>query len=101
MNLLIATSNAGKVREFREMLDDGSIAFSDLSSLPNAPEVEETGNPFRANACLKASAYAKHFARWALADDSGLEVDALNGSPGVYSARWAERHDAGKGDGAN
>ncbi len=101
MHLLIATSNAGKAREFREMLGDGSLEFSDLASFSNPPHVEETGRTFRANACLKASAYAKHFKQWTLADDSGLEVDALDGAPGVSSARWAERHETGKGDEAN
>jgi XTP/dITP diphosphohydrolase len=63
--------------------------------------VEETGHTFRANACLKASHYARLFNTYAVADDSGLEVDALDGSPGVHSARWAELNQAGKGDAAN
>lgn len=92
IDLLIATTNRAKVREFREMLGDSDITWSEV---PNDPfDVEETGKTFRANACLKASAYAKHFDRWALADDSGLEVDALNNSPGVYSARWAQLNNA-------
>src|SRR5438105_3804014 len=101
MDLLIATANPGKAKEFRELLGESTFAWSDLASLPSPPEVEETGRTFRANACIKASAYAKYFRRWALADDSGLEVDALGGAPGVYSARWAERHHAGRGDAAN
>ena len=63
--------------------------------------IEESGQTFRANACLKASHYARQFRTWALADDSGLSVDALSGKPGVYSARWAEMQDAGEGDAAN
>jgi XTP/dITP diphosphohydrolase len=98
MRLLIATGNAGKAREFREMLGQDRYEWVDLASLPPAPEVEETGRTFRENACLKASAYAKHFQVWALADDSGLEVDALSNSPGVFSARWAEMHQEGRGD---
>ena len=98
MNLLIATTNPGKVREFREMLGRTDLAFSDLSSHPPTAAVEETGHTFRANACLKASHYAKHFNTYTVADDSGLEVDALEGSPGVHSARWAEMNRAGKGD---
>jgi XTP/dITP diphosphohydrolase len=94
----MATGNAGKVREFRDMLGHDRYEWADLSSLPSPPEVEETGRTFRENACLKASTYAKHYQLWALADDSGLEVDALNGSPGVVSARWAELHNAGRGD---
>jgi len=101
MKILIATGNAGKVKEFREMLGAGRFTWSDLAQHPKAKEVEETGATFRANACLKASGYAKQFDTWALADDSGLEVDALNGSPGVFSARWAEINAAGKGDADN
>ena len=99
--LLIATGNAGKVREFREMLGTGRFAWRGLSDYPPGPEVEETGRTFRANACLKASAYARRHGVWAIADDSGLEVDALGGSPGVSSARWARLHEAGEGDAAN
>jgi len=101
MNLLVATTNPGKVREFREMLGHTGISFSDLSAHPGTVAVEETGHTFRANACLKASHYAKLFNTYAVADDSGLEVDALNGSPGVHSARWAEMNNAGKGDADN
>jgi len=97
-NLLVATTNPGKVREFREMLGAADLAFTDLSSHPRVDPVEETGQTFRANACLKATFYAKHFQTWTVADDSGLEVDALNGAPGVHSARWAEINAAGKGD---
>jgi XTP/dITP diphosphohydrolase len=64
-------------------------------------EVEETGRTFRENACIKACAYAVHSGKWAIADDSGLEVDALNGEPGVFSARWAAMNGAGEGDAAN
>lgn len=98
MHLLIATTNPGKIREFRQMLaGDGSITFTDLTDR-QLPPVEETGDTFLANACIKASAYAKSLATWALADDSGLAVDALGGKPGVCSARWASMHGAGKGD---
>jgi non-canonical purine NTP pyrophosphatase (RdgB/HAM1 family) len=97
-HLLIATSNAGKVREFREMLGDGLFDWGDLSQHPNFTPVEETGQTFLANACLKAQGYAKQFQTCALADDSGLEVDALAGAPGVHSARWAELKGSGKGD---
>ena len=99
--LLIATANPGKVREFTEMLGDGTIAFRDLSRHGPVKPVEETGRTFLANACLKATGYATQFETWALADDSGLEVDALAGSPGVSSARWAKLHGEGEGDAAN
>jgi len=101
MKLLIATGNAGKVKEFREMLGEGRFAWSDLASHKHHEPVAETGLTFRANACLKASGYATQFDTWALADDSGLEVDALGGKAGVHSARWAEMHEAGKGDADN
>lgn len=101
MQLLIATGNAGKVREFREMLGTAHFAWSDLSSHRQIAAVPETGQTFRANACLKASYYATKLSLWTLADDSGLEVDALGGSPGVLSARWAQHHQVGSGDADN
>ncbi len=101
MQLLIATTNPGKSREFREMLGSAAIHFADLSAHRDIPAVEETGRTFRANACLKASYYATALNSWTLADDSGLAVDALAGKPGVHSARWAEINRAGKGDADN
>lgn len=101
MNLLIATSNPGKVKEFRQILGASRYQWDDLTQHPDAQAVEETGATFRANACLKAAGYATQFDTWALADDSGLEVDALAGKPGVFSARWAELNHAGKGDNDN
>ena len=101
MRVLIATGNAGKVREFREMLASDRLEFTDLAGHPGYEPVEETGRTFRANACLKASGYARQFKTWTLADDSGLEVDALGGSPGVLSARWAEVNGAGRGEADN
>ena len=98
---MIATRNAGKSREFREMLGSDQRVWSDLSDYPHVQEVEETGRTFRANACLKASGYAKQTGQWALADDSGLEIDALGGSPGVASARWAILQGTGSGDADN
>jgi XTP/dITP diphosphohydrolase len=101
VELLIATGNPGKVREFREMLGAERFTWRDLPGLKDASPVEETGRTFRANACLKASQYATRHRMWALADDSGLEVDALGGAPGVFSARWAEIQGTGKGDAEN
>lgn len=100
---MIATGNSGKVKEFQEMLQGtGHVEYVALASLAAVPEApEETGDTFRANACLKAAYYARHARMWTLADDSGLEVDALGGSPGVKSARWAAVHEAGAGDAAN
>jgi non-canonical purine NTP pyrophosphatase (RdgB/HAM1 family) len=99
--LLIATGNPGKAREFREMLGESRFAWRSLDDFPPGPDVEETGHTFRANACLKAAAYATRHQSWTLADDSGLEVDALGGSPGVLSARWAVHNGTGKGDADN
>lgn len=75
--------------------------WRDLAERNDKHPVEETGQTFRANACLKASRYAMRHRMWALADDSGLEVDALGGKPGVTSARWAEINGTGKGDADN
>jgi XTP/dITP diphosphohydrolase len=101
MRRLIATSNKGKIQEFREMLGGDHFQWDDLSAHPPIVPPEETGRTFRANACLKAAFYARLLAQYTLADDSGLEVDALSGSPGVESARWAKLHNAGQGDAAN
>ena len=100
--LVIATKNAGKVAEFREMLvvpgDAPAARVDDLTSYPDAPDVAEDGASFLENACIKAAAYARFVKGWALADDSGLVVDALAGKPGIHSARWAQMHGAGDGD---
>jgi XTP/dITP diphosphohydrolase len=87
--LLVSTRNPHKVREIRTIL---GLPFdvSDLSILPTMPEVEETGTTFEENAELKAVAASQLFEGWVIADDSGLEVDALGGAPGVYSARYAK-----------
>jgi XTP/dITP diphosphohydrolase len=84
--LVIASGNAGKVREFARLLVSMGL---DISPMPQDLEVEETGATFAENACLKAVAVAQATGCWALADDSGLEVAALGGAPGVQSARYA------------
>ncbi len=87
--LLLATRNAHKTGEVRAILGEG-WSVEDLRAHPELPEVEETGTTFAENAALKAVAGSRHFpAGWVIADDSGLEVDALGGAPGVYSARYA------------
>ncbi|HWE02596.1 MAG TPA: RdgB/HAM1 family non-canonical purine NTP pyrophosphatase [Tepidisphaeraceae bacterium] len=101
MDVLIATGNAAKAREFREMLGGDRFVWHDLAEFSGLAPVEETGATFHDNACLKASGYAVAAKMWALADDSGLEVDALGGKPGVYSARWAQINGAGAGDSDN
>ncbi len=101
MRLLIASANQGKVREFRELLGHLAIECDDLAISKDVPAPQETGHTFRANAMLKAVHYANASERWALADDSGLAIDALGGKPGVHSARWAAMHGAGEGDADN
>jgi XTP/dITP diphosphohydrolase len=101
VDLLIATGNAGKAREFREMLGADRFAWHDLSEFPPGTPVEETGRTFRDNACIKAGEYARRHKLWTLADDSGLAVDALGGAPGVLSARWAVVQGTGQGDADN
>ncbi|PYS91329.1 MAG: non-canonical purine NTP pyrophosphatase, RdgB/HAM1 family [Acidobacteria bacterium] len=88
MKILIATKNEGKIAELRSLLSDERHEFIGLDALSDIPDVEETGNTFAENAKLKAAAYSTHFGLHTLADDSGLEVQALNGRPGVFSARY-------------
>jgi XTP/dITP diphosphohydrolase len=87
--LVIATGNAGKIREFSALLADLGFSLKTLADFPNCPEVAEDGDTFAANAAKKARAVAACTGLAALADDSGLEVDALGGRPGVFSARYA------------
>lgn len=84
--LVLASANPGKVREFQELLGDLNL---EICPMPLELEVEETGSTFAENARLKASTVARATKCWALADDSGLEVMALAGRPGVHSARYA------------
>ncbi len=85
--LVVATGNPGKLAEIQEYLIN---ADWELQLKPPEIEVEETGKTFLENACLKASQTAKATGQWAIADDSGLSVDALDGAPGIYSARYAD-----------
>ncbi|HLR65079.1 MAG TPA: XTP/dITP diphosphatase [Pseudogracilibacillus sp.] len=90
--LIIATHNKGKVKEFKQLLNDLPIQIYSLHDFPEVDEIEETGSTFHENAQLKAETIARQFQKSVLADDSGLVVDALNGAPGVYSARYAGEH---------
>ena len=88
--LVIASGNAGKLREFTALLATAGPELDlEVRSQPQGLEVEETGDSFAANARLKAEAVARITGHWALADDSGLSVDALGGAPGIHSARYA------------
>jgi XTP/dITP diphosphohydrolase len=93
--LLLATRNKGKVIEFQRILEaiaPGEIELISLDSFPNLGDVEETGESFEENALLKATQMCKESGLAAIADDSGICIDALGGAPGIYSARWAGDH---------
>ena len=92
MKLLIATRNAGKLAEMRAFLEGTDVELLSVADVDGLPEVEEDLDTFAGNAVKKAVSAARATGRWALADDSGLAVDALGGAPGVRSARWAGRH---------
>ena len=89
--LLLATRNSHKTREFTEILGDG-FDVRDLTGVADLPAIAETGATFEANAILKALETSKQFQEHIVADDSGLEVDALQGAPGILSARYAGEH---------
>ncbi len=91
-SVVLATRNAHKLDEVRRILADVGIAIEIVPLPDDAPDVVESGSTFGANAVLKARSAAAHTGMPAIADDSGLCVDALNGMPGVLSARWCGRH---------
>jgi XTP/dITP diphosphohydrolase len=93
--LLLATRNKGKIEEFRRILEDiavGEIELVGLEQFPDLQDVDETGSTFEENALLKAREMSLASGISAIADDSGLCVDFLNGDPGIFSARWAGIH---------
>jgi XTP/dITP diphosphohydrolase len=94
MTILIATTSLHKAHEITELLADSGLQIETLNDYPATEAPEEDGETMADNARLKAQYYALHFGRTVLADDSGLEVDALDGEPGVRSARWADGSDA-------
>ena len=96
--ILIATNNAGKAKEFEALFAKKGFKVKTLRDFPEIPEVEETGVTFEENARLKAETIARRLNMLVLADDSGLKVDALDGAPGVFSARYAGEF---KSDAAN
>ena len=93
-HLVLATRNAGKIAELRRILAAAglSVDLAGTEAFADLPDVAETGTTFAANALLKARAVAEHTGLPAVADDSGLCIDALNGMPGIFSARWSGRH---------
>ncbi len=88
-HIVIASTNQGKISEIRSAFQNLPVKIHSLTEFAPYPEVEETGETFRENALLKARYYLGHTGIACLADDSGLEVDALAGAPGVFSARYA------------
>lgn len=87
--IVLATRNKGKIREFNILLEPFGLTVRSLDEFPEIGEIPETGETFVENAFIKARAVAEATGLVAVADDSGIEVDALNGAPGVYSARFA------------
>lgn len=96
MKILVATTNPGKMKELSQMLD-ADIQWLSLADFPGIKEVEEDGKTFAENARKKALGYAKQTGLWTIADDSGLMVDALDGEPGVKSARFSGENDKNRG----
>lgn len=90
--LLFATRNKGKVREFRELFADMALEIRTLDDIPPVPEIIEDADSFTGNAIKKAVETARASGLMTLSDDSGLEVDSLDGAPGVHSARFAGAH---------
>jgi XTP/dITP diphosphohydrolase len=88
LEILLATRNSGKVREIQEALRSLPVKLRHLDEFPNVSSIEEVGQTYQENAALKALGYSKQTGLCALTDDSGLEVDALGGMPGVFSARF-------------
>jgi XTP/dITP diphosphohydrolase len=86
--IIIASTNEGKIREIKNVID-GGFGFKSYKDFPNWPNVEETGQTFLENSILKAKILAEKYNLPAIADDSGLEVEALGGAPGIKSARYA------------
>lgn len=86
--IVVASGNKGKIREFRQMLEPEGFEVKTLADFPDFQEPEETGKTFHDNAIIKAQAMTDHYGIMAVSDDSGLEIDALDKKPGVYSARW-------------
>ena len=87
--ILLATHNQNKVIEIQQIFSGESVSFSSLANFKNAPHIHEDGHSFLENAVKKATTIASWSGKISLADDSGLEVDCLNGAPGIYSARYA------------
>lgn len=88
-SIIIATKNKGKAKEFEQLFSKYGIEVKTLVDVPEIPDIEETGTTFEENAVIKAEAISKISSSYVVADDSGLVIDALEGRPGVFSARYA------------
>ena len=86
--VVVASTNQGKIDEFRQMLEPEGYTVKSLKDLPHPIDIDETGKTFEENAVLKAMSVTRVFGIPAIADDSGLEIDAFGKAPGVYSARY-------------
>jgi XTP/dITP diphosphohydrolase len=92
MEIVLATKNKKKIKEIKRIIDEGGVSVTKIFTLndfPGCPDVQEDGKTFEENAVKKAVSVSQYTGITALADDSGLEVDVLNGAPGVFSARYA------------
>jgi len=87
--LVIATKNDGKLKEIKDLLKDYNIHITSLADYPDAPQIIEDGNTFEENAIIKAKKIAEFTKELTMGEDSGLEVDALDGGPGIYSSRFS------------
>ncbi len=88
MKLIVATKNRHKIKEMQEILNIPQLTLLSLLDVENPPSIVEDGSSFEENALIKARTVSQAFSCWALADDSGIEVDALHGAPGIHSARF-------------
>ncbi len=98
MDLMLGTSNPGKLEEFRSLLKELDIDLYAPADESLALDIKEIGDTYQENAVLKAHRFAEESGMWSLADDTGLEVDALDGAPGIRSARYASAPDASDAD---
>lgn len=98
MDLMLGTGNPGKLKEFRSLLKELNINLYAPADESLALDIKEDGDTYRENAVLKAQRFAEESGMWTLADDTGLEVDALGGAPGIRSARYAPSPDASDAD---
>jgi XTP/dITP diphosphohydrolase len=88
LEIIIATQNLGKVKEIKDILDNSNIKILTKKDFPQLPKIDEDGKTFQENALKKAGKISEYTGKVCLADDSGLEIDYLEGKPGIYSSRW-------------